>query len=844
MRCRALLRLIGAFLLFCLVPLAFLASTSIDVAEGAVRREVTAHLATAAQATSTLLDQEAESLAGLVQSYALRPTLVAAVGAGDPARFDTGTIDFHLQQLMASRPGISGAFLTDVGGRLSNVVPPTPEIVNDDFSHRDWYRGLTETDRPYVSEAYQTAIEGNPSVVAAAVYVRAPSGTAAPGQRLAVLALAYRLDAVREFAQDLSPLKGVEVTITDQRGTVLAAPGPPPQGLVSKQDDPVVRAVLAGRSGVTTTDSPSGKTLVAYAPARSTGWTVSASIPERQALAGMGRLRSRVLTIAGVLAVGLMGGFAQLVRVQRRRWSAEATLRDSEARTRAILDGARDAFVSVASDRHITAWNLRAAELLGWSAEEALGAPLGARFLPAGTGSNDERALAHFMSGDDSGVSDRSLEVTLVTASGDEILFEVSLFASPTGDGSWHGFLRDLREHTRAQEAVAQLAAIVEGSDDAVIGVSLAGEITTWNRGAEALYGYSAQEMLGQPISRLVPPGVADERPGIVARFYRGEAVGQYETTRMRADGSTVEVSVTASPIRDAGGTIVGISKIARDISARKQTQAALEAARDEAMEASRHKSAFLANMSHEIRTPMNGVLGMTWLLLQTDLDAEQRDYAETAKRSGEALLGVINDILDFSKVEAGQLEFEHVDFDLRVVVEDTTQALAQAAEEKSLELACLVPPDLPTQLRGDPGRLRQVLTNLLSNAIKFTSRGEVVVRVALADDDPEEALVLFEVADTGMGIPPDYVDHLFDAFSQADASTTRRFGGTGLGLAITRRLVELMGGTISVATVPGQGSTFAFTARFEKVAGGHVRPPRQPRHDLVGLRVLVVDDH
>ncbi|MBW3616062.1 MAG: PAS domain S-box protein, partial [Actinobacteria bacterium] len=582
---------------------------------------------------------------------------------------------------------------------------------------------------------------------------------------------------------------------------------------------------------------------MAFAPARGIGWTVSASIPERQAFAGIGPLRSRVLTIAGVLALVLMGGLGQLVRVQRRRWAAEATLRDSEARTRAILDGARDGFFSVGPDRRITAWNPRAAELLCWPAEEALGAPLSARILPAGTATDDEVALAQFMAGGPA-TDDRSLEVTIVTRSGDEVPVEVSLFASPTGDGSWHAFVRDLRERTRAQEALAQLAAIVEGSDDAVVGTSLDGRITTWNRGAESLYGYSAEEVVGRSISMLVPPGVADELPGMVARFYRGEAVGHYETTRVRADGAVIDVSVTASPIRDAAGTIVGMSKIARDISERKQTEIALEAARDQAMQASRHKSEFLANMSHEIRTPMNGVLGMTSLLLDTDLDAEQRDYAETAKRSGEALLRVINDILDFSKVEAGRLEFEHVDFDLRVVVEDATEALAQAAQEKSLELACLIPPDLPTQLRGDPTRLCQVLTNLLSNAIKFTGRGEVVVRVGLEEEGPQEVVVVFEVADTGMGIAPEYVERLFDSFSQGDASTTRRFGGTGLGLAISRRLVELMGGTISVASVPGSGSTFRFTARFEKVRDGEVQPRLQPRHDLVGLRVLVVDDH
>ncbi|MBW3557178.1 MAG: response regulator, partial [Actinobacteria bacterium] len=677
-------------------------------------------------------------------------------------------------------------------------------------------------------------------VMAVATFVRSPAAETQPPDPLAILVLVYDVEALQRFAEDLSPLEGLAVTITDQRGTVLAASASRLQRLVSRRGDPLVAAALAGRTGVTTSGSGEHKALVAFAPVRDIGWTVSASIPERQAFAGVARLRSRVATITGLLALVLMGGLAYLVQVERRRLAVEATLRDSEAGTRAILEGARDGFFSVDPEGRIAAWNPKAAELLGWTVEEALGAPLGGRILPAGTAGEDEVVLAAFLA--ERCTVDRSLEVTVVTRAGDEVPVEISLFSTPNGDGCWHAFVRDLRERTRAKEASAQLAAIVEGSDDAVVGLALDGRITSWNRGAESLYGYPAEEAIGRTISMLVPPGVQDEFPGTVARFYRGEAVGQYETTRLRADGSTVEVSVTASPIRDANGTIVGISKIARDISRRKQVEVALEAARDKALEASRQKSEFLANMSHEIRTPMNGVLGMTSLLLETDLDAEQRDYAETAKRSGEALLGVINDILDFSKVEAGRLEFEHVDFDLRKVVEDATQALAQAAQEKHLELACLIPPDLPTQLRGDPTRLRQVLTNLLSNAVKFTADGEVVVTVALDEESPDGAVFGFEVRDTGIGVPPEYLDRLFESFSQGDASTTRRFGGTGLGLAISRRLVELMGGSISVESTVGEGSTFRFTARFEKLDGSPAQ--RLPRLDLEGLRVLVVDDH
>ena len=274
-----------------------------------------------------------------------------------------------------------------------------------------------------------------------------------------------------------------------------------------------------------------------------------------------------------------------------------------------------------------------------------------------------------------------------------------------------------------------------------------------------------------------------------------------------------------------------------------QQQQVALQQAEDSNNRALALQSRFLANTSHEIRTPMNGVMGMVDLLLATSLTAKQRRFAETIRRSGEALLLLINDILDFSKIKAGKLHLETIDFDLHQTAEDVVELLAESAQQKGLELICDIQPTMPSAVRGDPLRFRQILTNLLGNAIKFTRHGEVSLRLTLASTTQHQMIVRCDVHDTGVGIAEDVQTRIFEAFSQADDSTTREYGGTGLGLAITRQLVEMMHGSLQVNSHLGQGSTFWFTARFDL----QVAQPclsQTTYMTFYGLRALLIDAH
>jgi PAS domain S-box-containing protein len=540
-----------------------------------------------------------------------------------------------------------------------------------------------------------------------------------------------------------------------------------------------------------------------------------------------------------------------------------AELREAKDRLQAVLDAsAQSAIVACDPSGIISVFNKGAERMLGYTAEEMVGKLTPAAFhLASEIAARGEeltarygrpiRGYAAFVEQARHGETEER-EWTFVRKDGSRLIANVFINAVFDNQRNITGYVGIAHDITKRKEFERNLLLLTErlslATSVAAVGVwewDVANSLMTWDDTMSQIYGFKlTPENPYEQWSRAVEPDDLALAEGALKKTLEQKARATVDFRIRRADGSIRYLAAAEGAVLDDKGNVTKIIGVNIDVTDRKMAEADLQRAKEEAEAANRAKSEFLANMSHEIRTPMNGIMGMTELVLDTELDSEQREYLTLAKISAESLLSLINDILDYSKIEAGKLDIEAIDFNLGDCLGDTMKTLSLRAHQKGLELAFEIEPNVPDAIVGDPGRLRQIILNLVGNAVKFTEQGEVVLSVNLLTHVDGEVQLRFTVADTGIGIAPEKQTAIFEAFSQADGSMTRKYGGTGLGLTISSRLVELMGGRIWVDSVLGEGSRFHFTAVF-KVQKTATRTivPRDPE-TLRDMRVLVVDDN
>jgi len=648
---------------------------------------------------------------------------------------------------------------------------------------------------------------------------------------------------------------------------------------------PAAVAIRANAPGTTEGVDYRGRAVfAAYRPVPGTDWHIIAKLDQDEVFAPLRVLVLWVSLIACAAVLALSGGLFLLWRQQQRvqqlaamaqRAQAELernlldeSVKESQARAQMLIDASLDAIVSLDEDGRIIAWNAQAEPVFGHAAEDAIGQDLADLIVPPELRAAHRHGIARYLRTGTSTIMGKRIEVQGLRADGTQFPMELTLSQMmQNGKHFFTAYMRDTSERKASEAKIRQLSMAVEQSPVVVAITNLEGALEYVNEAFVQSTGYSREEALGQN-PRVLQSG--DTPVETYTELWKAMTEGRaWEGVfyNRRKDGRRYTEAAQITPIRQPDGRITHYMASKEDITEKGRMVAELEQHRDHledlvanrtaqleeagriAQTANRAKSAFLANMSHEIRTPMNAIVGFSHLLRRDNPTPSQVERLNKIETAASHLLSIINDILDLSKIEADRLQLEQTDFHLGSLMDNVYSLIAGQAREKGLVID-VDPDSVPVWLRGDPTRLRQALLNYAGNAIKFTSSGFIALRARLLQETPDDVFVRFEVEDTGIGIPLEKQVSLFQAFEQADISTTRKYGGTGLGLAITRRLALLMGGDAGVDSVAGQGATFWFTARLQRGRGpmeaevtlfAHSAEAELQRY--AGMRILLVDD-
>jgi two-component system sensor histidine kinase/response regulator len=769
---------------------------------------------------------------------------------------------------------------------------PYHEREGQDFSFREYIKRTIEIKKPYISKPYFSTRPGTPPAVMLTVPIFDRQG------RLAAI-LGGSVTLTNEgILGDIGTVKigktGYMYLFSTDR-TLLVHPN---KQRILKQDVPpganeLFDRAIAGFEGSGETVSSKGLPLIAsFKRLKTTDWILSANYPRVEAYASVIQARKYLVMfiIAGIIislfvvwmvmnrfltplseltrqiegigqaaqtdaapdiTVTGTGEITQLAlsfrEMVKRLAERESQLREAEARYRTLTERSF-AGVYVVQDGLFQYLNDNAAAFAGYTPQELVGQEATDLLHPEDAGK--AKTLSKAMM---AGVSTAPYEFRIKTKEGGTRWIMETV--APIVFNGWTAILgnslditeRKVMEEAR-REREERFRTILENMEDGYFELDLTGRLTIFNKTVTHFLGYDGDEAQGMEFGNIVAPQDKKRLFEVFHRIYEtGESSKLTEWQILRKNGEGAYVEAIISLIRDGRGNPVGFRGVGRDVGERKAVEEALHRAKEAAEAANRAKSEFLANMSHEIRTPMNAILGMAELLSETPLTRDQQKYVQVFRDAGENLLTLINDILDLSKVEAGQVTLEAIPFDLGETIERTGEILGMRAGDKGLDLICHIQPGIPMDVIGDPLRLRQIITNLIGNAVKFTEAGEIILEVKAASQanaiSDEGIDVVFSITDTGIGIPVDKVDAIFDKFTQADTSTSRKYGGTGLGLAITRYLVELMGGKLSVRSELGKGSVFSFTIHLPRQHRAQPREESAP-FDLSNISILVVDDN